>query len=301
MTDALTRIGTAGEVQLGDKKVFRMAFGAMHLGDPRIWGPPADRDHSIRLARRAIELGVNHIDTADSYGLGTVEDILREALYPYPEHLLIATKVGQVQPRPLEWVPVGHPALLRHQCEMSLRRLGVQQIDLLYLHRADPNVPFADQVGVMRELQQEGKIAHFGLSEVTVEQIETARSIIDVAAVENIYNLTVRGWDAVVDYCTLERIPFVAWWPVMSGALAQPGGVVAEIAAQTGSSPAQVALAWLLARSDLLCPIPGTSSIAHLEENVAAAALRLTDEQIATLTATVTSHRDFTAPFAYDE
>ncbi|MFD6158388.1 aldo/keto reductase [Nocardia sp. NPDC060256] len=297
MTDALTTIGTAGEVELGGKKVFRMAFGAMRLGDPMIWGPPADRDHSIRVARRAIELGVNHIDTADSYGLGTVEDILRAALHPYPDQLLIATKVGQVQPRPLEWVPVGHPALLRHQCEMSLRRLGVDRIDLLYLHRADPNVPFADQVGTMRELQQEGKIGHFGLSEVTVEQIEAARSIIDVAAVQNIYNLTVRGWDAVIDYCTRERIPFVAWWPVMSGALAQPGGVVAEIAAQTGSTPTQVALAWLLARSDMLCPIPGTSSIAHLEDNVAAATLRLTDEQIAALTAAGTSDGDFTGPY----
>ncbi|MFJ4654689.1 aldo/keto reductase [Nocardia sp. NPDC088792] len=297
MTDALTTIGTAGEVELGGKKVFRMAFGSMRLGDPMIWGPPADREQSIRLARRAIELGVNHIDTADSYGLGTVEDILREALHPYPDDLLIATKIGQVQPRPLEWVPIGHPALLRHQCEMSLRRLGVDRIDLLYLHRADPNVPFADQVGTMRELQQEGKIAHFGLSEVTVEQIEAARSIIDVAAVQNIYNLTVRGWDAVVDYCAREHIPFVAWWPVMSGALAQPGGVVAEIAAQTGSSPAQVALAWLLARSDMLCPIPGTSSIAHLEENVAAAALRLTDEQIAALTAAGRSDGDFTGPY----
>lgn len=299
MTDALTTIGTAGEVELGGKKVFRMAFGAMHLGDPMIWGPPADRDHSIRLARRAIELGVNHIDTADSYGLGTVETILREALHPYPDDLLIATKIGQVQPRPLEWVPIGHPALLRHQCEMSLRRLGVDRIDLLYLHRADPNVPFADQVGTMRELQDEGKIAHFGLSEVTVEQIETARSIIDIAAVENIYNLTVRGWDAVLDYCTRERIPFVAWWPVMSGALAKPGGVAAEIAAQTGSSPTQVALAWLLARSDMVCPIPGTSSIAHLEENVAAAALHLTEEQIAALTAAGTSDGDLTGPYVY--
>ncbi|MBF6128805.1 aldo/keto reductase [Nocardia brasiliensis] len=297
MTDALTTIATAGEVELAGKKVFRMAFGAMHLGDPMIWGPPADRDHSIRLARHAIELGVNHFDTADSYGLGTVENILREALHPYPEELLIATKVGQVQPRPLEWVPIGHPAFLRHQCEMSLRRLGVDRIDLLYLHRADPNVPFEDQVGTMRELQEEGKIAHFGLSEVTVDQIETARSIIEVAAVENIYNLTVRGWNAVVDYCTRERIPFMPWWPVMNGALAQPGGIVAEIAAQTGSSPTQVALAWLLARSEMVCPIPGTSSTAHLEENVAAAALRLTDEQITALTAAGGSDGEFTGPY----
>lgn len=285
MSDARTVIGTAGDVTLGDRTVHRMAFGAMRLADPMIWGPPADRDHSIRLARRAVELGVNDIDTADSYGLGTVEEILRAALFPYPDDLLIATKVGQVQPRPGEWVPVGHPAFLRQQCELSLRRLGVDRIDLLYLHRVDPNVPFADQVGTMSELRQEGKIAHFGLSEVGAEQIEAARSITDVAAVQNIYNLTARGWDDVVEYCTRERIPFVPWFPVMNGALAQPGGVVAEVAAETGSTPTQVALAWLLARADVICPIPGTSSIAHLDENVAAAALHLTDEQFATLTA----------------
>jgi pyridoxine 4-dehydrogenase len=286
MTESQTARGISGSVKLGDKTVSRMAFGAMRLADPRIWGPPADRDHSIRMARRAVELGVEHIDTADSYGLGAVEDILREALHPYPDNLLVATKVGQVQPRPDEWVPVGHPAFLRHQCEMSLRRLGVDQIDLLYLHRADPQVPFADQVGTMRELQEEGKIAHFGLSEVGLEQIETARTIIDVAAVQNIYNLTTRTWDEVVEYCTRERIPFVAWFPVMRGELAKPGGVAAEVAAETGATPTQVALAWLLARAEVICPIPGTSSFRHLEENVAAASLRLTDEQIARLTST---------------
>ncbi len=286
MDDTRTVTGPSDTVELGDKTVSRLAFGAMRLADPRIWGPPADRDHSVRLARRAVELGVDHIDTADSYGLGTVEDILREALHPYPEHLLVATKVGQVQPRPLEWVPVGHPAFLRHQCEMSLRRLGVDRIELLYLHRVDPDVPLAEQVGTMKELQDEGKIEHVGLSEVGVEQIEAAREIVDVAAVQNIYNLTTRGWEGVVDHCTRERIPFVAWYPVGSGALAQPGGVAAEVAAENGSTPAQVALAWLLARSDVICPIPGTSSLAHLEENVAAASLRLTDEQVARLTAT---------------
>lgn len=272
-------------VEIGDKTVFRMAFGAMRMADPRIWAPPADRDHSIRLARRAVELGVDHIDTADSYGLGVVEDMLREALHPYPDHLLIATKIGQVQPRPGEWVPIGNPAFLRHQCEMSLRRLGVERIELLYLHRVDPDVPFADQIGTMKELQDEGKIEHVGLSEVGPEQIEAAREIVDVAAVQNIYNLTARGWDGVVDHCARERIPFVPWFPIMNGALAEPGGLVADIAAETGSTPAQVALAWLLARADVISPIPGTSSIAHLEENVAAASLRLTDEQIALLTA----------------
>ena len=284
MTEAHTTRNTPSTITIAGKTVPRLAFGAMRLADSRIWGPPADRDHSIRLARKAVELGVGHIDTADTYGLGVVEDILREALLPYPHNLLVATKVGQVQPRPGEWVPVGHPAFLRHQCEMSLRRLGVDRIDLLYLHRADPLVPFAEQVGTMRELQEEGKIAHFGLSEVGLEQIEAARTIIDVAAVQNIYNLTTRTWDEVVDYCQRQGIPFVAWFPVMNGALAKPGGVTAEVAAETGATPAQVALAWLLARADVICPIPGTSSLAHLEANVEAASLRLTDEQIARLT-----------------
>lgn len=273
------------KVWLADRPVRRMAFGAMRLAGPGIWGPPTDRDHSIRLARRAVELGVDHIDTADAYGFGVVEDILREALHPYPDRLLLATKVGQVQPRPGAWAPVGRPAFLRHQCEMSLRRLGVDRIDLLYLHRVDPDVPFADQIGTMKELRDEGKIAHVGLSEVAVEQIEAARAVVDVAAVQNIYNLTTRTWDEVLTYCTRERIPVVAWFPVMNGALARPSGVAAQVAAETGSTPAQVALAWLLARSDMLCPIPGTSSLSHLEENVAAASLRLTGEQIARLTA----------------
>ncbi|MFC4866882.1 aldo/keto reductase [Streptomonospora arabica] len=282
MSDTRTTTG-ADTVKIGDKTVSRIAFGAMRLADSAIWGPPGDRDHSIRLARKAVELGVDHIDTADSYGLGTVEEILREALHPYPDHLLIATKIGQVQPRPGEWVPVGHPAFLRHQCEMSLRRLDVDRIDLLYLHRVDANVPFADQVGAMKELQDEGKIAHFGLSEVGRKQIEDARAIVDVAAVQNIYNLSTRLWDDVVEYCTRERVPFVPWFPIMNGELAQSGGVVAEIAAETGATPAQIALAWLLARADMICPIPGTSSIAHLKENVDASSLRLTDTQISRL------------------
>jgi pyridoxine 4-dehydrogenase len=278
--------GVRDTLEVAGKTMARLGFGAMRLAGPRVWGPPTDRAHSVRLARRAVECGVQHIDTADSYGLGVAEDILREALHPYPEHLLIATKIGQVQPRPGEWVPVGHPAFLRHQCEMSLRRLGVERIELLYLHRIDPTVPFLDQLGALKELQDEGKIAHIGLSEAGLDQITAARGLIEIAAVQNIYNLATRTWDDVVDYCTREHIPFVPWFPVMNGALAEPGGVAAEITAETGSTPAQVALAWLLARAHVMCPIPGTSSLAHLEENVAAATLRLTDEQVARLTAT---------------
>ncbi|MEV0385723.1 aldo/keto reductase [Nonomuraea sp. NPDC050643] len=260
-----------------------MSFGAMRLSDADIWGPPADRDRAVQVARRAVELGVDHIDTADSYAFGVTEDILREALHPYPDHLLIATKAGQAQVRPREWEAVGRPAYLRQQCEASLRRLNVDRIGLFYLHRIDPLVPFEDQLGAMKELQDDGKIAHFGLSTVTVEQIESARAIIDVAAVQNLFNVANRIGEDVLDHCERERIPFVAWFPIMNGELARAGGVVAEVAAETGSTPAQVALAWLLARSDVMCPIPGTSSIGHLEQNVAASALRLTDEQIARL------------------
>jgi aryl-alcohol dehydrogenase-like predicted oxidoreductase len=212
MTDHRTADGTPRTVPLAGKTVSRLGFGAMRLAGDGIWGPPADRGRAVRLARRAVDLGVDHIDTADSYGFGAVEDLLREALHPYPGHVLLATKVGQVQPRPGAWVPVGRPAFLRHQCEMSLRRLGVDRIDLLYLHRVDPEVPFADQVGALKELQDEGKVAHIGLCEVGTEQIDAARKIVDVAAVQNIYNLSTRGWEDVVAYCTRERIPFVAWF-----------------------------------------------------------------------------------------
>ncbi|WP_103964788.1 aldo/keto reductase [Nonomuraea solani] len=260
-----------------------MSFGAMRLSDADIWGPPADRGHAVRVARRAVELGVDHIDTADSYAFGVTEEILREALYPYPDELLIATKAGQAQVRRREWEAVGRPAYLRQQCEASLRRLNADRIGLFYLHRIDPLVPFEDQLGAMKELQDEGKIAHFGLSTVTVEQIEAARTIIEVAAVQNLFNLAHRAGEDVLGHCEKERIPYVAWFPIMNGELARAEGVVAEVAADTESTPAQVALAWLLARSGVICPIPGTSSIDHLEQNVAASALRLTDEQLARL------------------
>ncbi|MGW4030605.1 aldo/keto reductase [Streptomyces sp. NPDC004838] len=281
--DVHQHIEQSGTVRIGDRTVHRMSFGAMRLADADIWGPPADRDNAVRVARRAVELGVDHIDTADCYAFGVTEEILREALHPYPDDLLIATKAGQTHIRPREWAPVGRPSYLRQQCEASLRRLGVDRIGLFYLHRIDPQVPFEDQIGVMRELQEEGKIAHFGLSSVTVEEIESARAIIDVAAVQNIFSVAARIGEEVVGYCEREGIPFVSWFPILSGALAAPGGVIAEVATETESTPAQVALAWLLARSKMICPIPGTSSVAHLEENVAASALRLTDDQLARL------------------
>ncbi|MFI6210097.1 aldo/keto reductase [Streptomyces sp. NPDC051041] len=283
MNDVQKRAERSGTVRIGDRTVHRMSFGAMRLAGRDVWGPPADRANAVRVARRAVELGVDHIDTADSYAFGVTEEILREALHPYPDDLLIATKAGQAQVRPGVWEPLGRPAYLRQQCEASLRRLGRERIDLFYLHRVDPRVPFDEQVGTMRELQDEGKIAHFGLSSVTVDQIESARKIIDVAAVQNMFNVVARAGEDVLEHCERERIPFVAWFPIMSGDLARADHLVAEVAADLDATPAQVALAWLLARSPVICPIPGTSSIAHLEENVAASTLRLSAEHLSRL------------------
>ena len=273
----------AQTVEIAGKTLRRLSFGAMRLAGPGIWGPPDDRANSIRVARRAVDLGIQFIDTADVYGFGVTEEILAEALYPYPEHLLVSTKIGQVQTRPREWAPVGRPEFLRHQCEASLRRLRVERIDLLSLHRMDPAVPLEDQVGELKTLQDEGKIGAVGLSEVSVGQIEQARRIVDIVSVQNIYNLAVRTWDPVVDHCTREGIAFVPWYPILAGGLVTGAGVLTDIAETLGASPAQVSLAWLLARSDVIAPIPGTASIAHLEENVAAAQIELSPEQFTAL------------------
>jgi pyridoxine 4-dehydrogenase len=266
-------------VKVDGKTVNRLGFGAMRLSDRDIWGPPADRPNCLRVVRRAVELGVDLIDTADCYAFGVTEEILAEALHPYPEHLLISTKIGQVQTRPREWVPVGRPEFLRQQCEASLRRLRVERIDLLSLHRVDPKVPFEEQVGELKALQDEGKIGAVGLSEVGVEQIEQARTIVDIASVQNIYNLTVRTWDPVVDYCTSQDIAFTAWFPILSGGLAQADGPVVDIAEAHGATVPQIALAWLLARSDVIVPIPGTGSLEHLEENMRAAKIVLAQDE----------------------
>lgn len=271
-------------VEIDGRRVHRLGFGAMRLADPGVWGPPKDRQEAIRVVRRAIELGVDFIDTADTYGMGAVDEILGEALQPSPPNVMISAKIGQVQPRPGEWVPVGRPAFLRQQCELTLRRLRVDRIDLLTLHRVDPDVPFEDQLEALKQLKDEGKIGAVGLSEVSVEQIDVARGIVDVASVQNIYNLQVRVWDPVVEYCEREQIAFAAWYPVASGALTDPQGPVSAIATETGATPTQIALAWLLARSPVLVPIPGTSSVAHLEDNVAAADVRLADHHLQALT-----------------
>ena len=275
----------SGTFTLAGKSIHRLGFGAMQLTGPGIWGEPADRAECVRTVRRAVELGVDFIDTADSYGPYVSEEILREALHPYPEQVLIATKAGFVRTGPGEWHVVGRPKYLRQEVELSLRRLVVERIDLLQLHRIDPDVPLADQLGELNALQDEGKIAALGLSEVSVAEIQAARGIADIVSVQNLYNLTNRKSQDVLDYCTAQGLGFIPWFPIASGKLAQPGGVVDEIGHATGATPAQVALAWLLAISPVMLPIPGTSKVAHLEENVAAAGVELTADQVAQLTA----------------
>ncbi|HEY8454993.1 MAG TPA: aldo/keto reductase [Actinopolymorphaceae bacterium] len=267
----------------GELTVNRLGYGAMQLTGPGIWGPPRDHEEAIRVLRRAVELGVNLIDTADSYGPYVSEELIREALHPYPDDLVIATKAGLVRPGPNVWVPLGRPEYLRQEAEMSLRRLGVDTIDLFQLHRIDPTVPLADQLGVFTELQKEGKVRYIGLSEVTVDEIRQARQHAEIATVQNLYNVTNRQSEPVVEYCEAEGIGFIPWFPIATGRLARPGGPLDALSAQTGATPAQLALAWLLHRSPVILPIPGTSSVAHLEENMAAANIRLSDQQFASL------------------
>ncbi|MEV0273778.1 aldo/keto reductase [Hamadaea sp. NPDC050747] len=263
----------------GTLPVDRLGFGAMQITGPGIWGPPRDHDEAIRVLRRAVELGVTFIDTADSYGPGVSEELIREALHPYPENLVIATKAGLARTGPDQWHPLGHPAYLRQQAELSLRRLGLERIDLFQLHRIDPAVPLADQLGALTELQKDGKIGHIGLSQVSVAELRQARAHTDIATVQNLYNLANRRAETVLDYCEAEGLGFIPWFPIATGELARPGGPLDALASAAGITPVQFALAWLLRRSPVMLPIPGTSSVAHLEENLGARAVELTDEQ----------------------
>jgi aryl-alcohol dehydrogenase-like predicted oxidoreductase len=273
----------AGAVSVGTLSVNRLAYGAMQITGPGVWGYPADRDGAIQVLRTAVELGVNFIDTADSYGPYVSEELIRTALHPYPADLLIGTKGGLVRTGPQRWHPLGRPEYLRQEVEMSLRRLGLEQIGLYQLHRVDPAVPLADQVGELAALRDEGKIANIGLSEVDVDTIEKARQITEIVSVQNLYNLANRNAEDVVDYCEREGIAFIPWFPMATGQLANPGSVLDGAAAEHGVTPGQLALAWLLRRSPVMLPIPGTKSVDHLRENVAAAGIQLSDDEYAKL------------------
>jgi pyridoxine 4-dehydrogenase len=267
----------------GDLPVHRLGYGAMRLTGPGIWGEPADRPKAVRVLRRAVELGVNFIDTADSYGPFVSEQIIREALHPYDEGVVIATKGGITRQGPDQRVPLGRPEYLRQQTELSLRHLGVERIDLYQLHRVDPKLPLAEQLGTLAELQKEGKIRHIGLSEVGVEQLEEAQQITEIVSVQNQYSLVERAHGDVLEHAQRHGIAFIPWNPIAVGRLARPGGRLDTAAAAHGATPGQLALAWLLHRSPVMLPIPGTSSVAHLEENIAAAGIELSDAEVTDL------------------
>jgi len=272
----------AGTIGIGaDLTVNRFGFGAMRLTGPGIWGDPPEREQAKAVLRRAVELEVNFIDTADSYGPEVSERLIAETLYPYPEDLVIATKGGLVRPGPGAWEPDGRPEHLRAACEGSLRRLRVEQIDVYQFHRPDPKVPFEESVGALVELKAEGKIRHIGLSNVTTEQVERAQKFTPIVSVQNRYSIFERSSEPVLDFCSLEQIAFLPWRPVEGGTLAD--GAVAEIARRNNAKPSQVALAWLLAHSPVMLPIPGTSKVAHLEENLGAVALELAPSDLAEL------------------
>jgi pyridoxine 4-dehydrogenase len=266
----------SGEFLIGDDlRVTRLGFGAMRITGDGIWGEPADRAEAVRVLRRTVELGINFIDTADSYGPRVSEEIIAEALHPYPAGLVIATKGGFERPGPNQWVEDGKPEHLRSACEGSLRRLRLDRIDLYQLHRIDPKVPAEDQLGTLRDLQAQGKIKHIGLSEVSVRQIHHARTIVPIVSVQNRYSVTDRGSEDVLEYCEKEKLGFIPWFPLAAGRVSGSDTSVSRIAARWKATPSQVALAWLLARSPVILPIPGTSKVDHLEENVAAAELTI--------------------------
>jgi pyridoxine 4-dehydrogenase len=271
----------------GETTVHRLGYGAMQLTGDGVWGEPEDREEAIRVLRRAVELGVDFIDTADSYGPFVAEELIREALHPYPEGLTIATKAGLTRAGPGDWRPVGRPEYLRQQCELSLRHLGLERIELYQLHRIDPKVPVAESLGELVKLQEEGKIHHIGLSEVTVDELQEAQKTAAIVTVQNLFNLTNRKAEPLLDHCEQEGIGFIPWFPLATGELCKPGGPLDSIVHELDATPSQVALAWLLRRSPVMLPIPGTSTVAHLEDNLAAADIELSDEQFAQITQSV--------------
>jgi pyridoxine 4-dehydrogenase len=273
-----------GTIAIGERMVRRFGFGAMRITGPGIWGPPPDHDGAIAVLRRAVELGINLIDTADSYGPNVSEELIAETLYPYPEDLLIATKGGLVRTGPGRgWPADGRPEHLKEACEGSLRRLRLDTIELYQHHRPDPKVPYEISIGALKELQAEGKIRHIGVSNVSLDQLETAREIVEVVSVQNRFSLIDRSSQDVLDRSEELGIAFFPWAPIESGHLAQPGGPVDRIASRHDATPAQVALAWLLPHSPVILPIPGTSSVEHLEQNLGAATVRLSQDELAEL------------------
>lgn len=269
----------------GDMKVHRLGFGAMRITGPGIWGEPRDPGEAKRLLRRVVDLGVDLIDTADAYGPEVSERLIAEALHPYPKGLVIATKGGLTRSGPEQWAPVGRPEYIRQCVELSLRRLKLDRIDLYQLHRIDPKVPAADTLGALKELQAAGKIRHIGLSEVSVPEIEQAAKIVRIVSVQNLYNLGARQSEAVLDHCTKHKLGFIPWFPLAAGDMARAGGKLDQAARRHHATVAQLALAWLLHRSPVVLPIPGTSSVAHFEENLGGASLRLSDAEWNEITA----------------
>lgn len=263
----------------GDLDIHRLGFGAMRITGEGIWGEPKNADEAHNVLRRAVELGINFIDTADSYGPEVSERLIGEALYPYPKDLVIATKGGLVRSGPNQWQPVGRPEYLHQQVEMSLRRLKLERIDLYQLHRIDPQVPVEESLGKLKELQKAGKIRHIGLSEVKPNEIERARKTADIVSVQNKYNISDRAHEDTLEYCEKHNLGFIPWFPVAAGKLAASGGPLDSVAKQHGASVAQLSIAWLLHRSKVMLPIPGTSSVRHLEENIASAGLKLSDDE----------------------
>jgi len=285
MTTSADTITRAGHFSIGgDMPVVRLGFGAMRVTGPGVWGEPEDRAESLRTLRRVPELGIDLIDTADSYGPEVSERLIREALHPY-KGLVIATKAGLLRPAPATWVPLGKPEYLRQQVILSIRRLGVERLDLWQLHRIDPGIPQKEQFDAIKAMQDEGLIRHVGLSEVSVTDIQAAQKYFHVATVQNRYNLADRASEDVLDFCEKSGIGFIPWYPLAAGDLAKPGSRLDAIAKKHGAAPSQIALAWLLRRSPNMLPIPGTSKVRHLEENVAAVAIDLSDEDVAALNA----------------
>jgi pyridoxine 4-dehydrogenase len=286
MTEATTADAAAsGTLDIGDLSVRRLGFGTMRLTGKGVWGPPADHGESIRVLRRAVELGVTFIDTADSYGPYVAEELIREALHPYPDGVLIATKAGLLRTGPDKWVPLGNPSYLRQEVEMSLRRLGLDRIDLLQLHRVDANFPLEDQLGELAMMKDEGKIGHIGLSQVDVAQIKAAQQITPIVSVQNLYNLANRAAEPVVNEAEAQGIAFIPWFPLAAGPLAASDGPLHQLAVDHDAAPSQLALAWLLKRSPVMLPIPGTSQVSHLESNIAAARIELTNAEFEAISA----------------